>query len=93
MALAVATASLHRRVPKVQSAIRPMPISAATRLNPQSAMREITKHKNTSRDIRSLSHVGPAKNLKTGPRSSRRVRSAPLFAQIPNLPTKAGLEG
>eukprot|EP00969_Alexandrium_andersonii_P002937 126482-Alexandrium_andersonii.AAC.1 len=31
--------SLHREVPKVQSAIRPRPASAATRLNQQSALR------------------------------------------------------
>eukprot|EP00969_Alexandrium_andersonii_P352610 15438051-Alexandrium_andersonii.AAC.1 len=37
---------------------------------------------------------GPKDGLKSGPRSSRGVRSAPLLAQIPNLPTKrAGRAG
>eukprot|EP00969_Alexandrium_andersonii_P183515 8108911-Alexandrium_andersonii.AAC.1 len=30
---------------------------------------------------------------KSAPRSSRRVDSAPLFVEIPNPPTQAGLEG
>eukprot|EP00969_Alexandrium_andersonii_P165333 7306914-Alexandrium_andersonii.AAC.1 len=34
---------------------------------------------------------GPRKDLNIGTRSSRGVRSAPSFAQIPNLPTTAGL--
>eukprot|EP00969_Alexandrium_andersonii_P023602 1030686-Alexandrium_andersonii.AAC.1 len=36
---------------------------------------------------------GPKSGLKHGPRSSRGVHSAPLLAQIPDLPRKAGLEG
>eukprot|EP00969_Alexandrium_andersonii_P261128 11544094-Alexandrium_andersonii.AAC.1 len=40
-----------------------------------------------------LEQRGPGKDLKFGPRSSRGVRSAPLFAQIPNLPMKAAVRG
>eukprot|EP00969_Alexandrium_andersonii_P328612 14520459-Alexandrium_andersonii.AAC.1 len=36
---------------------------------------------------------GPKGGLKIGPRSSRRVRSAPVLAQTPNLPMKEGREG
>eukprot|EP00969_Alexandrium_andersonii_P336776 14886223-Alexandrium_andersonii.AAC.1 len=32
-------------------------------------------------------------DLEIGPRSYRGVHSAPFFAQIPNPPTKAGLDG
>eukprot|EP00969_Alexandrium_andersonii_P206426 9120456-Alexandrium_andersonii.AAC.1 len=33
------------------------------------------------------------RGLKISPRSSRGVRSAPLLARIPNLPTKVGVAG
>eukprot|EP00969_Alexandrium_andersonii_P063040 2776516-Alexandrium_andersonii.AAC.1 len=36
---------------------------------------------------------GPRTGLEIGSRSSRKVRSAAFFAQVPNLLTKAGLEG
>eukprot|EP00969_Alexandrium_andersonii_P307673 13600583-Alexandrium_andersonii.AAC.1 len=36
---------------------------------------------------------GPNNGLRIGARSSGGVRSAPFCALIPNLPTKAGLEG
>eukprot|EP00969_Alexandrium_andersonii_P032874 1435291-Alexandrium_andersonii.AAC.1 len=60
-----------------------MPVSTAIRLNPQAAMR------NTQHRFRR----GAKKGLGIGPRSSRAVRSAQFLAQIPNLPSKAGLEG
>eukprot|EP00969_Alexandrium_andersonii_P123780 5470352-Alexandrium_andersonii.AAC.1 len=36
---------------------------------------------------------GPKNSLKLGPRSSRGVPSAPLFAHIPHPPTDTRLEG
>eukprot|EP00969_Alexandrium_andersonii_P369277 15474770-Alexandrium_andersonii.AAC.1 len=78
--------SLHREVSKVQSAIRPRSASAAIRLNPQSAMRNMqTRFMRSKPELR-----GPQGGLKLVPPNSRGVRSAPLFAQIPNLPTNAG---
>eukprot|EP00969_Alexandrium_andersonii_P241681 10672875-Alexandrium_andersonii.AAC.1 len=73
----------------MQSALRPMLISAAIRLNPQSAMRNMQNRFTRS----NLELRGPKSGLKIGPRSSRGVRSAPFLAQISNLLTKAGLEG
>eukprot|EP00969_Alexandrium_andersonii_P027645 1206503-Alexandrium_andersonii.AAC.1 len=35
---------------------------------------------------------GPRNGLNIGPRSSRGVRYAQLFVEIPKLPTQAGLE-
>eukprot|EP00969_Alexandrium_andersonii_P207513 9167514-Alexandrium_andersonii.AAC.1 len=73
----------------MQSAIRPKPISAAIRLNPQSAMHSVqNRFRHSNLELR-----GPRKDINIGPRSSRRVRSAPFFVEIPNPPTKAGLEG
>eukprot|EP00969_Alexandrium_andersonii_P154715 6839768-Alexandrium_andersonii.AAC.1 len=66
-----------------------MLVSAPIRLNPQSA-----KPKMQNRFRRSnLELCGPRNGLNMGPRSSRRVHVAALSVEIPNLPTKAGLEG
>eukprot|EP00969_Alexandrium_andersonii_P147785 6534063-Alexandrium_andersonii.AAC.1 len=66
-----------------------MLVSAAIRPNPQSAKRKLQNRFRRSKfELR-----GPRNDLEIGPRSSRWVRSAQLFAQIPNPPTKAGLEG
>eukprot|EP00969_Alexandrium_andersonii_P134152 5933732-Alexandrium_andersonii.AAC.1 len=35
---------------------------------------------------------GPRNSLKSGPRRSQGVHFAPLFAQIPNLRAKAGID-
>eukprot|EP00969_Alexandrium_andersonii_P125567 5551239-Alexandrium_andersonii.AAC.1 len=35
----------------------------------------------------------PRNGLRIGPRTSRGVRSAPFLTEIPNLPTKASLDG
>eukprot|EP00969_Alexandrium_andersonii_P348408 15405997-Alexandrium_andersonii.AAC.1 len=73
----------------MQSAIRPMLVGAAVRLNPRSAMR-----KTQNRFTRSnLELRGRRKDLDIGPCSSHGVRSAPFFAEIPNLTTKPGIEG
>eukprot|EP00969_Alexandrium_andersonii_P028478 1243287-Alexandrium_andersonii.AAC.1 len=67
-----------------------MRVSAAICLiNPQSAMAK-TQHR-FKRSVLELRV--PMNGLKCGARSSRRMHSAPLVGQIPNLPTKAGLEG
>eukprot|EP00969_Alexandrium_andersonii_P209695 9263021-Alexandrium_andersonii.AAC.1 len=66
-----------------------MPVSAATRLNPQSAMRTTQNHFRCS----NLELRGPRNVLKIGPRSSRRVRPAPYSAQISNPATKWVMEG
>eukprot|EP00969_Alexandrium_andersonii_P032130 1403901-Alexandrium_andersonii.AAC.1 len=66
-----------------------MPISATIRLDPQSAMRKMQhRFKRSSPELR-----GPRSGLTTCSRRSQGVRSAPLFAQIPNPQTEAGLEG
>eukprot|EP00969_Alexandrium_andersonii_P292745 12938316-Alexandrium_andersonii.AAC.1 len=60
-------ASSHCKAPDVQSTIRPRPVSAAFRLNPQP-----TKRKMQNRCKRSeLELRGPKSGLKTGPRSPR----------------------
>eukprot|EP00969_Alexandrium_andersonii_P141874 6272601-Alexandrium_andersonii.AAC.1 len=66
-----------------------MPVSAAIRLNPQSAMRKTQNHFRRS----NLELRGPRNGLEISPRSSQRGRSAPFSVQIPNLLTRAGLEG
>eukprot|EP00969_Alexandrium_andersonii_P095425 4215975-Alexandrium_andersonii.AAC.1 len=73
----------------MQSAIRPMLVSATVRLNPQSARRKMQNRFGRS----NLELRGPKSGLKMGSRSSRGVRSAVFFVEIPSLPTKAGLEG
>eukprot|EP00969_Alexandrium_andersonii_P144709 6399176-Alexandrium_andersonii.AAC.1 len=60
-------ASLHRMVPKVQSAIHPRPVRAPISLNPQSAMRN-TQNRFT---LSSPELRGPKSGLEMGPRSSR----------------------
>eukprot|EP00969_Alexandrium_andersonii_P167510 7405012-Alexandrium_andersonii.AAC.1 len=63
--------------------------SAATRVNPQSTLPKTqNRFKRSNLELRR-----PKNGLNIGPRSSRGARSAPFSAQIPNLPTKAGLEG
>eukprot|EP00969_Alexandrium_andersonii_P050231 2204425-Alexandrium_andersonii.AAC.1 len=57
---------------KVQPAIRSRPVSAAIRLNLQSAMRDMHHSVNCS----DLELRGPKSGLEIGPRSSRRIRSA-----------------
>eukprot|EP00969_Alexandrium_andersonii_P359843 15454068-Alexandrium_andersonii.AAC.1 len=52
----------------MQSAIRPMLVSAPIRLDPQSAMRKVQHRFRRS----SLELHGPRNGLKSGPRSSRR---------------------
>eukprot|EP00969_Alexandrium_andersonii_P290432 12836885-Alexandrium_andersonii.AAC.1 len=64
----------------MQSAIRPRPVSAAIRLNLQSALRKTQNRLGRS----NLELRGPRSGLNIGPRSFRGVRSAPLFAQTPN---------
>eukprot|EP00969_Alexandrium_andersonii_P203279 8982664-Alexandrium_andersonii.AAC.1 len=72
----------------MQSAIPARPISAAIRLNPQSALRKMQhRFKRSNLELR-----GPENARKIGNRNSQGVRSVPFFAEIPNLPTKAGLE-
>eukprot|EP00969_Alexandrium_andersonii_P018319 801407-Alexandrium_andersonii.AAC.1 len=66
-----------------------MPVSAAIRLNPQSAVRNMQHRLRRSE----LELRRPRTDLSVGPRSSRGVRSAPLPVQIPNPPTKVGVEG
>eukprot|EP00969_Alexandrium_andersonii_P059019 2600277-Alexandrium_andersonii.AAC.1 len=62
---------------------------AAIRLNPQSAMCKMqTCFRRSNLELR-----GPRKGLDIDSPSSREVRSARFFVQIPNLPAKAGLEG
>eukprot|EP00969_Alexandrium_andersonii_P331697 14659362-Alexandrium_andersonii.AAC.1 len=64
-----------------------MLVSAAIRLNPQSAIRQMQNRFKPSK----LELLGPRNGLKFGPRSSRGLRSVPLlFWQIPNLATKSG---
>eukprot|EP00969_Alexandrium_andersonii_P362496 15459856-Alexandrium_andersonii.AAC.1 len=80
-------ASLH--VHGTQSAIRTPP-KARQRCNPpQSAMRKV-KHRFRRAN---LELHGPKSGLRMRPHSSRGVHSPPLLAPIPNLPTKAGLDG
>eukprot|EP00969_Alexandrium_andersonii_P054440 2396356-Alexandrium_andersonii.AAC.1 len=66
-----------------------MLVGTAIRLNPQSAFWN-TQNRNTRSN---LELRGPRSGLEMGPRSSRGVRSAQLFADIPNLPTKWVIEG
>eukprot|EP00969_Alexandrium_andersonii_P245098 10831625-Alexandrium_andersonii.AAC.1 len=61
----------------------------ARKPHPQSAMRNM--HHRSKRS--NLALHGPRVGLKFSTWSSRGVRSAALLALIPNLPTKAGLEG
>eukprot|EP00969_Alexandrium_andersonii_P000164 7146-Alexandrium_andersonii.AAC.1 len=61
-----------------------MLVSAAMRLNPQSAMRKLQhRFRRSNPELR-----GPRTNIEIRPPSTRGVRSAPLLALIPNLPTK-----
>eukprot|EP00969_Alexandrium_andersonii_P082632 3642641-Alexandrium_andersonii.AAC.1 len=60
--------------------------------NPQSAPIRLLESANCFRRS-NLELRRPRKGFKTGSRSFRVVRSAPSPAKIPNLPTKAGLEG
>eukprot|EP00969_Alexandrium_andersonii_P208430 9205724-Alexandrium_andersonii.AAC.1 len=61
-----ALTSLHGRVPNVQSAIRPMLVSAAICLNPQSAMRNMqTRFRRSNLELR-----GARSDLEFDPRSS-----------------------
>eukprot|EP00969_Alexandrium_andersonii_P350383 15433128-Alexandrium_andersonii.AAC.1 len=64
----------------MQFPIHARPLSAAIRLNPQSAMRKVQRHFRRSE----LELRGPRDGLKFGPRNSRWVHPARLFAQIPN---------
>eukprot|EP00969_Alexandrium_andersonii_P155524 6876229-Alexandrium_andersonii.AAC.1 len=48
-------ASLHRKAPKMQSAIRTKPVKAPTRLNPQSTMRKLK----TASPVRTWNCAGP----------------------------------
>eukprot|EP00969_Alexandrium_andersonii_P323047 14274004-Alexandrium_andersonii.AAC.1 len=64
-------------------------VSAAVRPNPLSAMRNMQNRFRRS----NLEPHCPRNDPKIGPRSSRWGAFCALFAQIPNLPTKAGLEG
>eukprot|EP00969_Alexandrium_andersonii_P249994 11048231-Alexandrium_andersonii.AAC.1 len=73
----------------MQSTTRSMPVRSAIRLNPQSAMRNMQNCFKRSE----LELLGPKSGLKIRPRLSRRVRSAPLLAQIPNPPTERLNEG
>eukprot|EP00969_Alexandrium_andersonii_P009948 434398-Alexandrium_andersonii.AAC.1 len=73
----------------MQSAIRRRPASAATRLNPQSALRNMQNRFKRS----NLELCGPKKDLKICPRSYRGVRSVASCVQIPNPTTRAGLAG
>eukprot|EP00969_Alexandrium_andersonii_P072300 3190222-Alexandrium_andersonii.AAC.1 len=67
----------------------PMLARAAIRLNPQSAMRKLQ-----NRFRRSEPGTAPAQEWpQIGPPSSRGSILRHLFAHIPNLPTKAGLDG
>eukprot|EP00969_Alexandrium_andersonii_P358984 15452186-Alexandrium_andersonii.AAC.1 len=60
-------ASLHRRVPKLQSAIRPRPVRAQIRLNPQSTLRKMrTRFRRSNLEL-----PGTRSSLKIGPRISR----------------------
>eukprot|EP00969_Alexandrium_andersonii_P088554 3905886-Alexandrium_andersonii.AAC.1 len=55
--------SLHCEVPQVQPAIRSMPVSAAIRLNPQSAMRKLQhRFRRSNLELR-----GPKTCLRIGP--------------------------
>eukprot|EP00969_Alexandrium_andersonii_P159773 7059725-Alexandrium_andersonii.AAC.1 len=66
-----------------------MPVSGAIHLKLHPAMRKPqTRLRHSKLELR-----GPRKRLKLGPRSSRRVRSAPLFVEIPNPPSSARIEG
>eukprot|EP00969_Alexandrium_andersonii_P336148 14858095-Alexandrium_andersonii.AAC.1 len=76
-------------VSKVQSTIHPRPASVAIRLNAQSTLRNV-QHRLRPPE---LELRRPRNGLEIGLRSSRGVRSAPLFAQILDLPTNTGLEG
>eukprot|EP00969_Alexandrium_andersonii_P216184 9548652-Alexandrium_andersonii.AAC.1 len=68
----------------MQSAIRARPANATIRFDPQSAMRRMqNRFKRANLELR-----GPKSGLEIGPRSSRRGRSAPCFAQIQNPPTR-----
>eukprot|EP00969_Alexandrium_andersonii_P122218 5402909-Alexandrium_andersonii.AAC.1 len=58
--------SVHCEVPKVQSAIRPMLVSATTRLTPQSALREMQHRFQCSE----LELRGPRNGLEVGHRGS-----------------------
>eukprot|EP00969_Alexandrium_andersonii_P101866 4495995-Alexandrium_andersonii.AAC.1 len=75
----------------VQSVIRDPPSARQCCNQPQSAISHTKNAKSPQAFKPELR--GPNKGLEIGPPSSRGVRSAPLFAQIPNLPTKAGLKG
>eukprot|EP00969_Alexandrium_andersonii_P116514 5150944-Alexandrium_andersonii.AAC.1 len=66
-----------------------MLVGAAIRPNPQSALR---KTRNRCRPSE-LELRWPRNGLDVGPRRSRRVHSAAILVQIPNLPAKVGLEG
>eukprot|EP00969_Alexandrium_andersonii_P334704 14791854-Alexandrium_andersonii.AAC.1 len=69
----------------MQSAVRPMPVSGAIRLNPQSAMRKMQKHRLTRS---SLELRGPRNGLKNRSPKLPRVAFCTFFlAQIPNPPT------
>eukprot|EP00969_Alexandrium_andersonii_P080030 3527671-Alexandrium_andersonii.AAC.1 len=61
-----------------------MPVSAALHPNPQSAFSNMQNSFRRS----SLEPSGPRKGLEIAPPSSRGVRSAAFFAEIPNLLTK-----
>eukprot|EP00969_Alexandrium_andersonii_P362244 15459266-Alexandrium_andersonii.AAC.1 len=60
----------------MQSAIRTRPATAAIRLNPQSAVRELQHRLRRS----NLEPRGPGNDLESGLRSSRGVDSAPRSA-------------
>eukprot|EP00969_Alexandrium_andersonii_P093817 4144793-Alexandrium_andersonii.AAC.1 len=66
-----------------------MPVNAAIRLNPQSAVRNVQNRFRRSE----LEPRAPRNDLKIDPRSSRGVHSAQRFAQNPTPPTKAGIQG
>eukprot|EP00969_Alexandrium_andersonii_P270888 11973259-Alexandrium_andersonii.AAC.1 len=62
-----------------------MPVSAALRLNLQSAMRKMQNCFARSE----LEQCGLRNDLRIGPQRSRGVHSEPFLAQIPNPPTQA----
>eukprot|EP00969_Alexandrium_andersonii_P321943 14224547-Alexandrium_andersonii.AAC.1 len=66
-----------------------MLVSAAIRLNSQSAMRNMQHRVKPS----NLGLHGPKSGLEIGPSSSRGVRSALFLAQSPTPPTKWVIEG
>eukprot|EP00969_Alexandrium_andersonii_P079639 3511295-Alexandrium_andersonii.AAC.1 len=73
----------------MQSAIHSRPVSAAIRLTSQSATRKMQHRCRRSE----LELRGPRNGLRIDPRGSRGMRCASLHVEIPNLTTKAGIDG